>query len=144
KSLRQILDNGDLRDYWVGISSVGDFFGMTPSYISIRDLILWLCHKLIMYSIARRRQAPEEVIVTDLFYLRGMDVDSVNILYILARSKRQLDVAVVALEAAKDAHFVDEDASAIPTPIHVPQLPPPAAKIINTKDGQPLTDDGSC
>nr|GFB95187.1 hypothetical protein [Tanacetum cinerariifolium] len=53
-----------------------------------------------------------------------------------SRSKRQLDVTVVAPEAAKDAHFVDEDASAIPTPIHVPQLPPPAAKIINTKDGQ--------
>ncbi|GJS35437.1 hypothetical protein Tco_0533819 [Tanacetum coccineum] len=50
--------------------------------------MLRLCHRLLACSIARRSQAPENVIVTDLFYLSGMDVGSVNIPYILARYLR--------------------------------------------------------
>ncbi|GJW89693.1 hypothetical protein Tco_0167246 [Tanacetum coccineum] len=87
-SARQIPDKGDLRDYWMGISSAGDFLGTSPSYTAIRDLILRLCHRLIAYSIVRRSQAPENVTVTNLFYLRGMDVDSVNVPYLLARYLR--------------------------------------------------------
>ncbi|GKE28003.1 hypothetical protein Tco_1443387, partial [Tanacetum coccineum] len=64
-SARQIPDKGDLRDYWIGISSAGDFLSTAPSYT-----------------------APEKVTVTDLFYLRGMDVGSVNIPYLLARYLR--------------------------------------------------------
>ncbi|GJV80607.1 hypothetical protein Tco_1516477 [Tanacetum coccineum] len=41
--------------------------------------------ELIACSIAGRSQAPEMVTVTDLFYLRGMDVGSVNIPYLLSR-----------------------------------------------------------
>ncbi|GJU37337.1 hypothetical protein Tco_1185691 [Tanacetum coccineum] len=55
-----IPDKGDLRDYWIGISSVGYFLGTAPSYTSIRDLILRLCHGLIVCSIAGRSQAPEK------------------------------------------------------------------------------------
>ncbi|GJV98100.1 RNA-binding protein 39 isoform X2 [Tanacetum coccineum] len=88
ESARQIPDKGDLRDYWIGISSVGDFLGTAPSYTAIRDPILRLCHRLIACSIAGRSQAPEKVTVTDLFYLRGMDVDSVNVPYLLARYLR--------------------------------------------------------
>ncbi|GJV22184.1 hypothetical protein Tco_1371204 [Tanacetum coccineum] len=77
-SARQILDKGDLRDSWIGISSVGDFIGIALSYTSIRDLILRQCHRLIACNIAGRSQAPEKVTMTDLFYLRGMDVGSVN------------------------------------------------------------------
>ncbi|GJV68441.1 hypothetical protein Tco_1483950 [Tanacetum coccineum] len=62
ESARQIPDKGDLRDYWIGISSAGD--------------------------IAGRSQAPEKMTVTDLFYLRGMDVGSVNVPYLLARYLR--------------------------------------------------------
>ncbi|GKD92341.1 hypothetical protein Tco_1372178 [Tanacetum coccineum] len=54
----------------------------------IRDPILKLCHRLIACSIAGRSQAPEKVTVTDLFYLRGMDVESVNVPYLLARYLR--------------------------------------------------------
>ncbi|GJW84521.1 hypothetical protein Tco_0157666 [Tanacetum coccineum] len=79
---------GDLRDYWIGISSTGDFFGTTPSYTAIRDPILRMCHRLIVCSIAGRSQALEKVTVTDLFYLRGMDVGSVNVPYLLARYLR--------------------------------------------------------
>ncbi|GJY84497.1 hypothetical protein Tco_0497873 [Tanacetum coccineum] len=88
ESARQIPDKGDLRDYWMGISSAKDFLGTAPSYTLIRDPILRLCHRLIACSIAGRSQAPEKVTVIDLFYLKGMDVDSVNVPYLLARYLR--------------------------------------------------------
>ncbi|GJV07660.1 hypothetical protein Tco_1345316 [Tanacetum coccineum] len=54
----------------------------------ILDPILRLCHRLIACSIARRIHALKKVTVTILFYLRGMDVGSVNIPYLLARYLR--------------------------------------------------------
>ncbi|GJR45250.1 hypothetical protein Tco_1313353 [Tanacetum coccineum] len=72
----------------LGISSVGDFLGTTPFYTSIRDLMRRLYHKLIACSIPGRSQAPKKVIVTDFFYLRGMDVGSINIPNLLARYLR--------------------------------------------------------
>ncbi|GJX20156.1 hypothetical protein Tco_0222833 [Tanacetum coccineum] len=88
ESARQITDKMDLSAYWLGISSAGDFLSTTSSYTSIRDPMLRLCHRLIACNIAGRSQAPKKVIVTDLFYLRGMDVGSVNIPYLLARYLR--------------------------------------------------------
>ncbi|GJW60298.1 hypothetical protein Tco_0109633 [Tanacetum coccineum] len=84
ESARWIPNKGDLRDYWIRISSAEDFLGTTPSYTFIKDPMLRLCHRLIACSIAGRSQAPEKVTVTDLFYLRGMDVGSVNVPYLLA------------------------------------------------------------
>nr|GEV60798.1 hypothetical protein [Tanacetum cinerariifolium] len=46
--------------------------------------MLRLCHMLIPCNVTGRSQAPKKVTVIDLFYLRGMDVGSVNILYLLA------------------------------------------------------------
>ncbi|GJT49522.1 hypothetical protein Tco_0975679 [Tanacetum coccineum] len=88
ESARQILDKGDLRDYWIRISYAGDFLHIAPSYTTIQDPILRLCHRLIACSIAGRSQAPKMVIVNDLFYLRGVDVGSVNVRYLLARYLR--------------------------------------------------------
>ncbi|GJR08547.1 hypothetical protein Tco_0791199 [Tanacetum coccineum] len=88
ESARQIPNKGDLRDYWIGITSARDFLGTAPSYTAIRDPILRLCHRLIACSIVGRSQAPEKVTVTDLFYLRGMGVGSVNVPYLLARYLR--------------------------------------------------------
>nr|GFA45192.1 hypothetical protein [Tanacetum cinerariifolium]GFA48533.1 hypothetical protein [Tanacetum cinerariifolium] len=34
-----ILDKGDLRDYWIEISSDRDFLGMAPSYVFIQDTV---------------------------------------------------------------------------------------------------------
>ncbi|GJZ16692.1 hypothetical protein Tco_0552815 [Tanacetum coccineum] len=85
---RRIPDKGDLRDYWIRISSAGDFLGTTPSYTFIRDPMLRLCHRLIACTIIGRSQAPKKVTVTSLFYLRGMDVGSVNVPYLLARYLR--------------------------------------------------------
>ncbi|GJY46068.1 hypothetical protein Tco_0435131, partial [Tanacetum coccineum] len=87
-SARQVPGKGDLRNYWIGISSAGDFLSTTPSYTMIWDPILRLFHRLITCSIAGRSHALEKVTVTDLFYLRGMDVDSVSVPYLLARYLR--------------------------------------------------------
>ncbi|GKE15527.1 hypothetical protein Tco_1423104 [Tanacetum coccineum] len=64
------------------------YLGTAPSYTMIWDPILRLCHRLIACSIAGRSQVPEKVTVIDLFYLRGMDIDSVNVPYLLARYLR--------------------------------------------------------
>ncbi|GKD38915.1 hypothetical protein Tco_1259122 [Tanacetum coccineum] len=59
RSAKQIPNKGDLRDYWIGISSARDFLGTSPLYTMIQDPILRLCHRLIACSTARRSQAPE-------------------------------------------------------------------------------------
>nr|GEV33214.1 hypothetical protein [Tanacetum cinerariifolium] len=84
-----IPEYGDLRDYWRDISTDGDFLGPPLSYILIRDLVLRLCHRMMAHSIAGRSQAPKKVTVTNLFYLRGLDVRLVNIPYLLARYMRR-------------------------------------------------------
>ncbi|GJT54583.1 hypothetical protein Tco_0989637 [Tanacetum coccineum] len=145
KSARQIPNKGGLSAYWVMISSAGDFLGTSPSYTSITDLMLRLCHMLIACNIAGRSQAPKKVTVTDLFYLRGVDVGSVNIPYLLARylgmfaSGRKRGVmisegqfvarlaehvaAAGALEVAEGAPDVDESDHAVSVPVHAPQPP---------------------
>ncbi|GKE76227.1 hypothetical protein Tco_1542347, partial [Tanacetum coccineum] len=116
ESARQIPDKGDLRDYWIGILSAEDFLGTTLSYTAIRDLILRLCHRLIACSIDGRSQALEKVTVTDLFYLRGIDVGSVNICmevddtwaWVAMGLERQPDAMAGATRVAQDALAVDE------------------------------------
>ncbi|GJY70889.1 hypothetical protein Tco_0474592 [Tanacetum coccineum] len=99
-----VFDFGGLPDLMAEglkwISSTGDFLGTAPSYTTIRDPILRLCHRLIACSISRRSQAPKKVTVTDLFYLRGMDVGSVNVPYLLARYLREgfEDLIIIAPE----------------------------------------------
>ncbi|GJX39504.1 hypothetical protein Tco_0252807 [Tanacetum coccineum] len=126
-----------------------DFLGITPSYTLIRDLILRLCHRLIACSIAGRSQAPEKVTVTDLFYLRGMDVGSVNVPYLLARYLRLFAarrksgahisggqfvarlaehfrlLTVEILGGMTDAPIIDEGGQTDPAPEQAPQQPPP-------------------
>ncbi|GJU59235.1 hypothetical protein Tco_1237001 [Tanacetum coccineum] len=108
--------------------------------------MLRLCHRLIVCSIAGRSQAPEKLTMTNLFYLRGMDVGSVNIPYILARYlriftsgrkrgemisrgqfawvaprlERQPDAAASALEDVHGAPNVDEGAQVVPAPVQAP------------------------
>nr|GEX68507.1 hypothetical protein [Tanacetum cinerariifolium] len=83
-SLREIATKGDLRDYWTGISSWGDFFTMVPSYIAINDPFRRLCHQLIAFSISRRGHIPEKVTATDSIYKRIMDERAVNLPYLFA------------------------------------------------------------
>nr|GEZ08696.1 hypothetical protein [Tanacetum cinerariifolium] len=157
ESTRQIPDKRDLSAYWIGISSARDFLGTTPSYTSIRALMLRLCHWLIACSIAERSQAPEKVTMTNLFYLRGMDACSVNIPYLLAseafwitykgdtlgidapRPERQQVAAIGAPKATEDAPVVDEGAPAVPAHVQAPQPPPPIARPARTMDGVKYT-----
>nr|GFB22361.1 hypothetical protein [Tanacetum cinerariifolium]GFB24168.1 hypothetical protein [Tanacetum cinerariifolium] len=132
ESGRKISEKGDLSAYWRHISSEGDFLGTTPSYTLIRDPMLRLCHRLIACSIARRRQAPKKVTVTNLFYLRGMNVGSVNIPYRLARylrlsaSRRKQRAMIFGGQVVGDALAVNEGALANPAPMQALQ-PPHAA-----------------
>ncbi|GJY83441.1 hypothetical protein Tco_0496817 [Tanacetum coccineum] len=64
------------------------------------NTILRLCHRMMAHSIAGRSQAPEKVTVTDLFYLRGLDVGSINTPYLLARYLRRF-----AAERKSGAHI---------------------------------------
>nr|GEY42596.1 hypothetical protein [Tanacetum cinerariifolium] len=154
ESARQIPDKGDLSAYWIGISSAGNFLGTPPSYTLIKDPMLRLCHRLIACNIAGRSQAPKKVNVTDLFYLRGIDVDSINVLYLLAMYLRLFDSgrkqgAMIygefpvidmadlrkpnaAVGVLEDAPVANEGALAILAPIQAPQPPPPAAKLAQT------------
>ncbi|GJW13279.1 hypothetical protein Tco_0017412 [Tanacetum coccineum] len=134
ESVRQMPDKGDLRDYWIGISSARDFLGTSLSYTAIKDSILRLCHRLIACSIVGRSQAPKKVTVTNLFYLRGMDVGSVNVPYLMARDtsgidalrpKRQPGAAAGTPEAVEDAPVDDEGGQAVLAPVQAPQPPPP-------------------
>ncbi|GKG22704.1 hypothetical protein Tco_0388007, partial [Tanacetum coccineum] len=70
---RLIPDKGDLREYWLKISSGRDFLGLAPSYVLIRDPVKRIYHRMIAYSISGKGQAPEKVIGIDLFYLRIMN-----------------------------------------------------------------------
>ncbi|GJS68240.1 hypothetical protein Tco_0682805 [Tanacetum coccineum] len=66
----------------------GDFLGPPPFYTLIREPVLRLCHRMMAHNIAGRSQAPKKVTVMNLFYLRGIDVGSVNVTYLLARYLR--------------------------------------------------------
>ncbi|GJW45458.1 hypothetical protein Tco_0074257, partial [Tanacetum coccineum] len=136
------------------ISSARDFLGTTLFYTIIWDAILRLCHRLIACSIAGRGQAPKKVTVTDLFYLRGMDVEILHGLMVIAPElsiidmtelvrlqicmevndtwawvamglERQPDAVAGTHRVAQDAPAVDEDVQAVPAPVQAPQQPPP-------------------
>ncbi|GKC37308.1 hypothetical protein Tco_1049692 [Tanacetum coccineum] len=82
-SARVIPNKGDLRDYWIEISSDKDFLGPSPSYVYIKDAVRRLCHRMISCNISGRGQAPEKVTGIDLFYLRNMDHVPKNVPYLL-------------------------------------------------------------
>ncbi|GJT19787.1 hypothetical protein Tco_0878493 [Tanacetum coccineum] len=84
-SNRLIPNKGDLKDYWIEISSDKDFLGPAPSYVLIRDPVRILCHWMIAYSISGRGQAHEKVTSVDLFYLCSMDQRTTNIPHLLAQ-----------------------------------------------------------
>ncbi|GKC74776.1 hypothetical protein Tco_1120659, partial [Tanacetum coccineum] len=152
-----------LRGVRVGISSAGYFLGTTPSYTLIRDSMLRPYHTLIACSITGRSQAPKKVTVTDLFYLRGMDVgtnddcrdfiviDMVKLVrlqiceelddtwaWVALGPERQQVAMTGAPVVAEDALVVDEGAPAVSTPVQAPQAPPAAglARIMAQRFGR--------
>ncbi|GKF08438.1 hypothetical protein Tco_0042662, partial [Tanacetum coccineum] len=106
ESERMIHGKEDLHDYWRDISTDGDFLGPPPPYTLIRDPVLRLCHRMMAHSIAGRSQAPEKVIVIDLFYLRGLDIGSVNIPYLLALYLRRFAARRKSMAHISGGQFV--------------------------------------
>ncbi|GKC68188.1 hypothetical protein Tco_1100786, partial [Tanacetum coccineum] len=84
-SERVIPEKGDLRDYWIEISSDRDFLGPAPSYVHIRDPVRRHCHMMIACSISGRGQGAEKVTRVVLFYLWTMDCETANLPYLLAQ-----------------------------------------------------------
>ncbi|GKE14870.1 hypothetical protein Tco_1422447 [Tanacetum coccineum] len=82
---RLIPDKGDLRDFWMEISSDRNFLGPAPSYVLIRDPMRRLCHRMIAYSISCRGHAPVKVTGVDLFCLHNMDRGTTNVPHLLAQ-----------------------------------------------------------
>ncbi|GKD76347.1 hypothetical protein Tco_1338968 [Tanacetum coccineum] len=112
----------------------------------IRDLLRRLYHRLIAHTIAGRGHAPEKVTRTDLYFLRSMDQEAVNLLYFLAHylfrhaegrkrhlawvalgPERQQVAAAGALEDVKGAHAEVEGDQAVPALVQAPQPPPTVA-----------------
>nr|GEY72664.1 hypothetical protein [Tanacetum cinerariifolium] len=96
--------------------------------------MLRLCHLLIAHGIDGRSQAPEKVIVTDLFYLRGMDVGSVNIPYLLiceelddtwawvaSRTEKKQVAMAGALKVVEGAPDVNKGDQVVLAPVQAPQ-----------------------
>ncbi|GJZ53958.1 hypothetical protein Tco_0608843, partial [Tanacetum coccineum] len=100
------------------------------STFRFREAVLDLDTTEALY-IAGRSQAPEKVTVIDLFYLRGMDVGSVNIPYLLARLQgptvimQELPVIDMVKMAVKDTPAVEEGTQADLALMQAPQPPPP-------------------
>ncbi|GJZ06850.1 hypothetical protein Tco_0540643 [Tanacetum coccineum] len=84
-----------------------DIQGRRWSPLVLLDPVLRLCHRMITRSIAGRSQAPEKVTVTDLFYLRGMDVGSFNIPYLLAQYLRRFGAGRKSDALISGGQFMD-------------------------------------
>ncbi|GJV51313.1 hypothetical protein Tco_1447054 [Tanacetum coccineum] len=144
ESARQILNKGDLSDYWREISSARDFLGTTPSYTYIRDPMLRLCHRLIACSIAGRSLATKkgDMISGGQFVARLaehfglLSEERLQGLTVIIQDLLEIDIAelVDAAEAAEDAHVVNEGASTVPALVQAPQPPPPMVRPARTME----------
>ncbi|GKA75604.1 hypothetical protein Tco_0781982 [Tanacetum coccineum] len=87
-------------------------------------------YERLLDNIAGRSQALEKVTVTDLFYLRRMDVVLVNVPYLLARYLRLFADGrkTGPPGVAQDAPAVNKGVYAVPTPVQAPPSPPAATR----------------
>ncbi|GKA81337.1 hypothetical protein Tco_0788029 [Tanacetum coccineum] len=120
-STRAIPDKGDLRNYWIEVSLDGDFLGVAPSYVYIRDPVRRLCHIKISYNISSRGQAPKKYLFRHAEGRKsGARMSGGHFSGRLAAHFGLHVVAAGAPEAAEDALVVDEGASAVPAPVQAP------------------------
>ncbi|GJT21400.1 hypothetical protein Tco_0891337 [Tanacetum coccineum] len=128
---------GILSDIWVEISSGKDFLRGAPLYSYIRDPVRRLCHRLILYSISGRGQAPKKHVkggewwcklsgghfIGRLAHHFGLVSDNgLRGLPVMARELPLIDMSELAGE---DAPTVDEGNQAYPAPVQASQPPPP-------------------
>ncbi|GJY97961.1 retrovirus-related pol polyprotein from transposon TNT 1-94 [Tanacetum coccineum] len=138
ESSRVIASKADLRDYWTGIYSLGDFLTTVPSYTAIKDPLRRLCHTLITFSIAGRGQALKKQgakmsgghFITRLAEHFGLttkeSLQGLTMTWVAPRLERQQIAAARAAQA--DHRILEEGAEADPTPAKAP----PAAPIPRT------------
>nr|GEV99728.1 hypothetical protein [Tanacetum cinerariifolium] len=154
RSERVIPDKGDLRDYWIEISSEKDFLGPVPSYVYIRDPLRRLCHMMIACSVSGRGQAPKKYLfrhvdgrksgarlfeghfigclATHFGLVSDQGLRGLSVAWIASGPEKQQVVAAGAPEATEDVPVADEGALAVPAPVQAPQPPPPAARTART------------
>ncbi|GJT70764.1 hypothetical protein Tco_1030050 [Tanacetum coccineum] len=127
---RLIPDKGDLRDYWIKISSNIDFLGPAPSYVLIRDPVRRLCHRMIAYNISGWGQAPEKYLFrqaeerkSGARLSRGHFIGRLAMHFGLGPERQQVAAAGLA---------ADEGAQEIPVLAQAPSPPPPAPLAVGT------------
>ncbi|GKC81174.1 hypothetical protein Tco_1136891 [Tanacetum coccineum] len=117
-----------MRDYWIGISSAGDFLGTTPSYTAIWDLILRLCHRYLSLFAAGRKSMAHisggQFAARLAKYFGLLTVKILRGLTVAMGSERKPDAAVGAPRVAQDASIVDKSGQADPAPVQAPPSPP--------------------
>ncbi|GJR58787.1 hypothetical protein Tco_1500949 [Tanacetum coccineum] len=133
-SERVIPNKGDIRDYWIEISSDRDFLGPAPSYVHIRDPVRRLCHRMIACSISGRGQGRRRKSRARLFRGHFIGRLAAHFGLISDEGLRGLSVVVSELPAAatgapaatKGAPAADEGTQAVPAPLQASQPLPPA------------------
>ncbi|GKB53184.1 hypothetical protein Tco_0903937 [Tanacetum coccineum] len=98
--------------------------GPPPSYTLIRDLVLRLCHRMMAHSIAVIALELPIIDMVELVRLQICEQFDDTWAWVAMEPERQPNVAAGALEVAQDAPIVDEGGQADPAPV---QAPPPAA-----------------
>ncbi|GJT51636.1 hypothetical protein Tco_0977793 [Tanacetum coccineum] len=128
---RLIPDKGDLRDYWIEISSDRDFLGPAPSYVLIQDPLHSMDrgtanvpHLLAQYLFrhAEGRKSGARLSGGHFIGRLAMHYGLVN-----DEGLRGLQAATAGAHEADEAgSAVDEGAQEILAPAQAPPLPPPA------------------
>ncbi|GJY54562.1 hypothetical protein Tco_0446226 [Tanacetum coccineum] len=115
-------DKGDLRDYWIEISSGGDFLGPAPSYILIRDPVRRLCHRMIAYNIfgrGRHLRRYAEGRKSRVRILGGHFIERLAMHFGLGPERQQATVTGTH-EADEAGSATEEVALKIPVPVPAP------------------------
>ncbi|GJT27135.1 hypothetical protein Tco_0907410 [Tanacetum coccineum] len=155
ESAKHIPDKGDLRDYWMGISSAVDFLSTAPSYTAIGDPILrgmdvglvnvpYLVAMYLRLFAAGRKSGAH---ISGGQFVASVELDD-TWAWVAMGPERQSDVAAGAPADSEDAPIIDEGSQADLAPVQAPQqlpLPPPApARTIPQRLGRLEEDVRDC
>nr|GEV95023.1 reverse transcriptase domain-containing protein [Tanacetum cinerariifolium] len=137
-SERVIPDKGDLRDYWIEISSNRDFLAPAPSYVTDVDLFYLRSMDrgttnvsyLLVQCLFRHAEGRNSCARLFMGYSIGCLAAHSGLAWVAPRPERQSNAAAGVPGAAEDASIVNEGAQADPAPTQAPQPPPPSPRTI--------------